>query len=219
MSEIVRIGESVTLIFGDNAAWLAALPSTHAVVSDPPYGINYRHSGGGRGVHPRRNIRAVANDNVPFDPSPLMRFDTVVVFGGNHFARRLPDGGSWHCWDKRGNGRGPDDSFADAEFIWTKAKTKTRVLNFLWKGICQDSENGQRRFHPTQKPIAAMEWCINRFTAPGATILDPYMGSGTTGVAALRCGRPFVGIELERDFFDIACKRIAAEHDRLKEAA
>lgn len=211
---IIKFG-SVTLVHGDNAEWLATLPAEFAVVSDPPYGINYKHSGGGKGLYQNRHSRTVANDNVPFDPTPLMRFDDVVIFGANHYCKRLPDGGSWSVWDKRGNGRGPDDSFADAEFIWTKRKQKTRVFNYLWKGICKDGENGIRRLHPTQKPIALMEWCIG-FTPSGATIVDPYMGAGTTGVAALRQGRPFFGIELERDHFDASCQRIEAEHARLQ---
>jgi hypothetical protein len=137
-----------------------------------------------------------------------MRFDEVLLWGGNHYCKRLPDGGTWHAWDKRGgNGRGPNDVFADVEFAWTKARTKSRVFNYLWKGICQDGEKSARRVHPTQKPIALMEWCIG-FTHPGATILDPYMGGGSTGIAAVRLGRPFIGMELQRDFFEAAVDRI-----------
>lgn len=216
MTEIVHIGNLATLILGDNAEALATLSASISVVSDPPYGIGYSHSGGGKGLVNRRDTRAIANDDKPFDPTPLMRFDDVLIFGANHYAKRLPDGGAWHCWDKRGgDGRGPDDSFADVEFMWTKRRTKSRVFNYLWKGICKDGENGIRRVHPTQKPIDLMAWCIERFTAPGTTILDPYMGGGSTGIAALRLGRPFIGIELQRDFFDAAVARVQAEHDRL----
>lgn len=212
----VQVGNLVTLHCGDNAQQLAALPASYALVSDPPYGIAYKHSGGGRGLVGHRDTRAVPGDDQPFDPAPLMRFDDVVIWGANHYAKRLPDGGAWHCWDKRGgNSRGPDDSFADVEFAWTKARTKSRVFNYLWKGICKDGENGIRRLHPTQKPIALMEWCIERFTAPGATIFDPYMGSATTAIAAMRLGRPFVGIEISTEFFDAAVDRVTAAHDRL----
>ena len=77
----------------------------------------------------------------------------------------------------------------------------------MWAGFQRDSEVGERHLHPTQKPVELMLWCLEFFQHSN-TILDPFMGSGTTGVACARLGRRFIGIEIEPKYFDIACKRI-----------
>jgi site-specific DNA-methyltransferase (adenine-specific) len=79
------------------------------------------------------------------------------------------------------------------------------MLRFMWDGICQDEKKGAR-YHPTEKPEAVMRWCLG-FTK-GQTVLDPYMGSGSTGVACMQLGRKFVGVEIEPKYFDVACERI-----------
>lgn len=193
------------LILGDCREILPTLGKVDAVVTDPPYGIAYQKGAGGRGKHTVRNIEAIAGDAEPFDPSPFLDSDDVILWGGNHFAARLPHG-RWLAWDKLA-GMDEFDSFSDVEFAWRKGRGKDRIFSHMWKGICKASEKaqGKERWHPTQKPIALMEWCVGMTTG---TVLDPFMGSGTTGVACARLARPFIGIEIEPRYFDIACRRI-----------
>jgi DNA modification methylase len=90
-------------------------------------------------------------------------------------------------------------------------------FSLLWKGIIQEEKiNGGKRWHPTQKPIGLMRWCIEQLPRPGTIILDPFMGSGTTGAAAVRLGRKFIGIEIEPKYFDIAKKRIVDAYSELE---
>ncbi len=86
------------------------------------------------------------------------------------------------------------------------------MFRHIWDGMVRDSERGVKRVHPTQKPIALMEWCL-KFMPKSELIYDPYMGSGTTGVACVRAGRAFIGCELEEEYFDAACERIRKELD------
>jgi site-specific DNA-methyltransferase (adenine-specific) len=200
------IGECV-LYLGDCREILPLLPKVDAVVTDPPYGISYQKGSGGKGAHSVRNIEAIQGDAQPFDPTPLLDYEDVILWGANHYASRLPHG-RWLAWDKLA-GMAEFDSFSDVEFAWRKGRGKDRVINHLWKGICKDSEKGggKERWHPTQKPIDVMAWCIRQTDA--RTIIDPFMGSGTTGVACVKLGRKFIGIEIEPKYFDIACKRIS----------
>lgn len=183
-----------------------------AVISDPPYGIGFAHGGGG-GKLARSTAfahEAIIGDDRPFDPSDFLRFRTVVLWGANHFAERLPSSAGWLIWDKR-DGVCSNDQ-ADCEIAWTNKTTPARIIRHLWNGMLKASERGESRVHPTQKPIAVMEWCLRQTTHHGETILDPFMGSGTTGVACAKLGRKFIGIEIEPKYFDIACRRIEAAY-------
>lgn len=120
--------------------------------------------------------------------------------GGNYF--ELPPTKCWLVWDKEVNG-----NFADAELAWTNLDKPVRLLRHMWNGMLR-KDGEERHGHPTQKPIGVMKWCINHLPEGSSTILDPFMGSGTTGVAAVQMGRNFIGIEREPKYFDIACKRI-----------
>lgn len=217
MSKCVQIGNA-TLYLGDCREILPALEGVGAIVSDPPYGIGYRHSGGMRGVTAAVGITKHANargtkplhgDDKPFDPSHLLGYGKVLLWGSDRFFARLPaDSGSWLCWDKS-LGRGPADSFVDAEFAWCNWRERRCVFRMLWKGICTENageENGTRE-HETQKPIRLMQWCVG-LVGGSEAVCDPYMGSGTTGVACANLGRPFIGIEIHEPYFDIACRRI-----------
>jgi site-specific DNA-methyltransferase (adenine-specific) len=182
-----------------------------AVVTDPPYGIGYRHgkvtSGKFRSRHHESRMRG---DSKPFDPAFLLALGVpVVLWGANFFSDKLP-GGGWLVWDKR---RGIEDvafSRSDAELAFTTATKQVRTFRHLWFGLCRDSEIG-RHLHPTQKPVALMRWCLEQLRLePGATIFDPYMGSGPVGVAAVELGFNYVGIEVDPVYFKVAKARIKA---------
>ncbi|MDG4895577.1 DNA methyltransferase [Mesorhizobium sp. WSM4976] len=193
-----------------------SLTTFDAVVSDPPYGIGFSHGAGGDGIGNGKyaskfNGVTIRGDDAQFDPSPwLAAARTVVLFGANHFADRLPSSPKWLVWDKR---RGlTRNDFADCEMAWTNQKGFARLINHYWNGMMRDSERGVPRVHPTQKPIAVMEWVLQETTKPGESVLDPYMGSGSTGIACLKLGRKFTGIEIDAGYFEIACDRIRKAH-------
>lgn len=158
---------------------------------------------------------AIHGDDEPFDPAPwLDAADIVCLWGAHKFADRLPPG-RWLVWDKVPTGKVRDQG--DGEAAWINSAGAMRIFRLLWDGVCVGSAarhevtSGQQRVHPTQKPEALMRWCIEQAKVPpGGTILDPYMGSGTTGVAAVQMRHPFVGIEIEPRYFDTACSRIEA---------
>ena len=206
---VEKIGDA-TLYLADCIEVLPTLEGVDAVVTDPPYGIRYRKGDGGKGIHSlgkhgRHHWKAIEGDDSPFDPRPLLAWP-CILFGADHFTKRLPDGGMFHVWDKDPFGRLSMDSFSDAELMWTSWTAKRRVFRYLWKGLCQQGR-GEKRHHPTAKPVATMEWCLD-FVPNSETILDPFMGSGTTGVACANLGRKFIGIEIDEGYFDIACERI-----------
>jgi site-specific DNA-methyltransferase (adenine-specific) len=212
----------VTLYHADYRDALPALNlGGFCVISDPPFGIGYVHSGiRGRiytgpsvaGNHERsvgRDRRRIKGDDEPFDPAPWLSFP-CLLWGANHFAQRLPVGGTWLAWDKSPDRRGPADSSADGEFAWCSVpKIKRNVFRFLWKGVaCEKAgENNGRRWHPSQKPLSLLVWCLKLL--PELPVLDPFCGSGTTLVAARDAGRKAVGIEIEERYCEIAARRLS----------
>lgn len=206
---VLRLSESVTIMHADCRDVLPL--ACDAVVTDPPYGIGYIKGTGGKGKHHRRNIEAIAGDDEPFDPSPLLQFQNVVMWGADHYAQRLPRG-RWLVWDKL-DGMEAWDSFSDVEVAWHNKPGAARIYRQLWKGVCRPGqENGADRLHPSQKPIALMQWCMTQAgISEGATVLDPFMGSGTTGIACIRTGRKFIGIEIDAAHFETARKRLEKE--------
>jgi DNA modification methylase len=124
-----------------------------------------------------------------------------IIFGGNYY--RFPASSCWLVWDKRINGQ-----FADCELAWTNLEKPVRRLEWMWNGMLRKGRE-ERNGHPTQKPVGVMEWCIQQLPAGCTTIMDPFMGSGTTGVACVNLGKRFIGIEREPKYFEIACSRIA----------
>ncbi|MEQ1618379.1 MAG: DNA methyltransferase [Gemmatimonas sp.] len=203
--EIVRIHDAV-LIRGDCHEIMPELLGTYdAIIADPPYGIRYdpRTQSGTRWW----DVKGIAGDAEPFDPTHLVGLsNTLVLFGANHFASRLPDSRRWFVWDKRPGMKSM--SFADCELAWCSVSGPARMIRYAWSGAHRQDERGEH-WHPTQKPIAVMRHIIEAVTKPGDVILDPYMGSGTTGIAALQSGRKFIGIEIERRWFAAAKKRLA----------
>ncbi len=211
MVKWVEIGDC-KLALGDCRDILPTLGPVDAVVTDPPYGIAHKAHANGKstGAQKRRNkaygSATIHGDDEKFDPSHLMGFPAVLLWGANHFAQSLPRG-RWLAWNKLGTLE-PWDSFSDVEFAWLNTRGSDRIFSLLWKGLAQGEKlGGGERFHPTMKPIRLMEWCLG-FLPDAKTVADPYMGSGTTGVACVNLGRSFIGIEREPSYFDIACRRI-----------
>lgn len=184
---------------------MPTLGKVDAILTDPPYGIGENS----RKVASRGNLASPKDYGVfNWDTAPpaqeiidLMRAISAnqIIFGGNYFS--LPPTSCWLVWDKQ---NGTND-FADCELAWTNLHKAVRRIYWRWNGMIRKGDDV--REHPTQKPIGVMEWCLG-FLPNAQTILDPFMGSGTTGVACAKLGRKFIGIELEPAYFDIACKRI-----------
>lgn len=135
----------------------------------------------------------------------LLRFGRCVIWGGNYFADALPPSPSWFVWDKRSGVLA--NSNADCELAWSNVGGAARLFSHLWAGMLRASESGAY-LHPTQKPVALMEWVLDRASEPGDLILDPYMGSGPVARAAANLGRRYIGVELEERYCEIAAKRL-----------
>lgn len=215
MVDWVEIGDC-RLALGDCREILPTLGKVDAVVTDPPYGIN-RDRGFGQGGFGKLGKRreCVKRYDGGWDnerPSGDLLAAVVgaanvhIIWGGQFFADALPAMGKWLIWDKQQT----MPSYGDGELAWTTlsgdaVKKFTLGLN----GIIARGETG---LHPTQKPVALLRWCIEQLPDDAHTILDPFMGSGTTGVACVKLGRKFIGIEIEPKYFDIACRRIEAAY-------
>ncbi len=214
MTEKVIIGNA-TLYHGDCREVLPGLPKHDLLLTDPPYGI-----GADAAAKAAADSRIKANGNskagrgwkdygkTDWDserPAPWLfgliqeKGDECVIWGGNYFTDLLPPSMRWLVWDKGQR----DFSLADCEFAWSSEHKAARVLTLSRGEALQDGKE-----HPTQKPVRLMSWCLEMHPQ-AMTVLDPFMGSGTTGVACIQLGRKFTGIERERKYFDIACERIA----------
>lgn len=226
--ERVTIGDA-ELWCGDCREIAPTLNGFDAVITDPPYGQSYKvdtfYKGGsrqhaviqrnGKTLNVMPNVYpSIKGDDEPFDPSYWLSYaPTVLLWGAHKFADRLPPGG-WLVWDKVPTGK--VRSQGDGEAAWINRDQPLRIFRLLWDGLCvgagarHEVTAGQKRYHPAQKPELLMAWCIQQAGTP-ANIIDPYMGAGSTGVAAVSLGRRFTGIESERRYFDIACERVAAK--------
>ena len=211
MKRIETIG-AATLYLGDCREILPTLGKVDAVVTDPPYGIGEARTGNATRskLAQSRDYGDASWDDTPIDPALLIQVKAAgrwqIIFGGNHYD--APSASCWLVWDKL---NGAND-FADCELAWTNLPKAVRRIQFRWNGMIR--QNGEPRGdHPTQKPIGVMDWAIGQLPDDANTILDPFMGSGTTGVACVKLGRKFIGIEIEPKYFDIACRRIQAAVD------
>jgi len=216
MVDPVHIGDA-TLYCADCRLILPTLTGVDAVVTDPPYGVgadknlraNKQH---GNAVAPSRDYGLGDWDSST--PSQelldaIILGNKAIIWGGNYF--QFKPSACWLVWDKD-NG---DNGYADCELAWTNLDGAVRKYRHRWMGMLQENMGRlkEERLHPTQKPIPLMAWCIG-FTQ--GTILDPFMGSGTTGVACARLGRKFIGVEISEPYFRISCERIKREYDQMK---
>jgi DNA modification methylase len=185
---------NATLYLGDCLEILPTLPKVDAVITDPPYGIGFGAShtkwSANRGV-----VLGEWDAAIPSVSFLLTIAPEIIIWGGERFS--LPISRGWLTWVK------PDaaPTFASTEFAWTNKDVPARHFSYAIGAV-----NAERVGHPTQKPEALMRWCVAKTTG---TVLDPFMGSGTTGVACMNLGRKFIGIEIEPKYFAIACERIA----------
>jgi DNA modification methylase len=206
-----------TLYNGDCLEVMKSIPdgSVDAVITDPPYGIK-RDKGfegfGGFGTPIARTQYEGAWDN---DRPSKEHFDQclrvgifVVLFGGNYFADILPRSTHWLVWDKLNT----MPTFGDCELAWTNSERKSvKKITRQYNGLIGKET---KRWHATQKPVDLMMTIIDQYTKPTDTILDPFMGSGTTGVACAKTGRNFIGIEIDEKYFEIAERRIKDAYDQ-----
>lgn len=220
MSRVERIGD-VTLYLGDCTPILHAMRGEQlasrgnvplSVVTDPPYGI-LNLAGDVAGAVVRKSPRQMGSgtlknrllnqSNVEWDIAPTAETFTLlrelsrwqIIWGGNYFP--LPPARAILVWDKEQ----PWENFSQVELAWTNLSRPAAIFK-------ESATRGTPdKVHPTQKPLSLMAWCLSLLPDAG-TVLDPYMGSGTTGVACVQLGLPFIGIERDRDHFNAACRRI-----------
>lgn len=196
-----------TLYLGDCAEILPIIGKVDAVITDPPYGLGMQSRADGGGVTSKASGARLYErsewDSAPPDKSIIDTLrdisGTQIIWGANHFSDLLPASSQWLIWNKIQR----NFSLADCEMAWTSQPRAARVFDC---SRAQTQIDGL--LHPTQKPISLMAWCIEQIKPSPGTVLDAFMGSGTTGVAAVQLGRNFIGIERDERYFEIACKRI-----------
>lgn len=202
-----ELAEGVICILGDCREVLPTLKRFDAVVTDPPYGIKRFKKAFGTSRFLGHGCETLG---IVWDKKPeastfemIMRASPLqIIWGANNFT--LPTSEYFLVWDKMQT----VDNFASAELAYSNIGVPAKVFRFSIQ-----KHNQIDKDHPTQKPVELMKWCLEQIPY-AKTILDPYMGSGTTGVAAIRLGRKFTGIEIEPKYFDIACRRVSREIDR-----
>jgi DNA modification methylase len=211
------LADGVEIWLGDARDCLPLIGAFGALVCDPPYGIGEaagkaktRTSGlASRLRDASRYKRDYGDADWDCEPIDGTLMDAcraharwAIIFGGNYYT--FPATSCWLVWDKL-NG---DTDFADCELAWTNLPKAVRRFRYLWNG-CMRMERDTEREHPTQKPVGVMAWALSHLPSDVDTVLDPFMGSGTTGVASVNRGLSFTGIEREECYFDIARRRIS----------
>ena len=206
--KIAYENENVQLWHGDCREWSG---KADAVVSDPPYGVDWKGPQG-RGVNTKggkhsqwKNV-TIQGDTEDFDPTPWLGFPRVVLWGFHNFPQHL-ERGSVLVWVKK-YADAWGTFLSDADLAWMKGGCGVYLSNTINPAKFQSE-----REHPTQKPVELMAWCMEKAKVPdGATVLDPYAGSGTTLIAALETGRKAIGVEIDARWVDVAVKRLERWH-------
>ncbi len=194
------------------------------IISDPPYGIgwdvDYAKS---REASIRRKVSngtadkcwregkhtPIYGDNKPFEPAWLLALQVpMILWGANHYADKLPSSPQWLIWDKKTE-RGAKNGFGDCEMAWVRGgdSSAVRIFRHMWCGYQRDSEISEGSLHPTQKPVALMQWCLTFFPQV-KNVADPYMGTGPVLIACKLAGIKCVGIEIVERYAEIAASRL-----------
>jgi DNA modification methylase len=214
IGDLFEIGEH-RLLCGDSTdsdsvAKLMNGEKADMVFTDPPYGIS--HSGKGiKGNAKENDFGEILGDNdvtVAVDAfnlcQSLFSDATMIFWGANYYSSCLPNGFGWLVWDKQREG----DTFSGAELAFVNKGVKVDVFRHQWHGMIKGSEMGEKRVHPTQKPIALADWCINEYAKESKTILDLFLGSGSTMVAAHQLKRKCYGMELDPKYCQVIVDRM-----------
>lgn len=194
------------------------------VFTDPPYGIsivqNNQVGGGGafgvgkeakkkgKFIKANKHKEVIGDDTIDVAVSAIkiikeLDIKTQIIWGGNYYANHLDNSNCWIVWDKQTG----DSTFADAELAWTNQETKVRVFQHRWSGMVKASEHGEKRVHPTQKPIALALWCFEHYGEKDKGVLDLFGGSGSTLIACEKTGRHCRMMELDPHYCDVIIKR------------
>ncbi len=204
--------DGITIYLGDCKKILPWLGSVDLLLTDPPYGIDAHKPRGNTGKN-KHILQRDYGEQGEWDKEPPPRWfldsaqdvaTTAILRGGNYYG--LPASSCWLVWDKD-NG---ENLYADCELAWTNMPKAVRKFKWKWHGFLQENNGDKKehRVHPTQKPLALMRWCLS-LVPEAQTVLDPFMGSGTTLVAARLEGRKAIGIEISERYCESAVKRLA----------
>jgi DNA modification methylase len=218
-STYIKIGEDIILYHADCMdiiPKISTLFDFDAIVTDPPYGLGEKVVDGkqmGRLLAKRDNQM---NKMCEWDKtapqgiidSLLKLLKPTIIWGGNYF--QLPPSRQWLMWDKGNSMR--NRSFAEGEMAWAWCSFDGNLRIKTYNPLLESLNN--KKYHPTQKPLEIMNWCLSKLPKDCKVVFDPFMGSGTTGVAAIKAGMKFIGIEKDKDYFDVAVKRIKEAYDQ-----
>jgi site-specific DNA-methyltransferase (adenine-specific) len=212
----------IELLNIDCIEYMATLPDKafDLAVVDPPYGIGFgdynRTNKAGNG----ERIKANKYKNKNWDDSPpdaqyfkeLKRISiNQIIWGGNYFFNILGNSKGLICWYKHQ----PVDNFSDCEFAWNSINKPAKVFNYPYYGNIEGKTSASKKVHPTQKPVALYKWILTHYAKQGDRILDTHLGSGSSAIAAHNMGFDFVGCELDKDYYDAACKRFKEQTKQL----
>lgn len=209
MSDIVTIGEA-TLYHGDCLEILPTLPKVDLVLTDPPFGMGNFVQVTGRLMGRGKNIgKPVTWNDAPPDGSVFKQLRSMskhrIIWGANFFNCFEDDGGAI-VWVKNQ----PMPNFSKADIASCTHFRKTEVVSITWRNF--EAARLAMTDHPCERPVSLYEWCLNYIPNCTGMVLDPFLGSGSVAIACANLGRKFIGIEIERKYFDIACERIAAAY-------
>lgn len=214
-----------SFICGDCMQGMVAINDKHfgLALVDPPYGKNSDYEVGRHSFNKRGNAWAKPKyyENKGWDKKPptkiywreLFRVSkNQIAWGGNHF--KLPLKNEWIVWNKKtGN-----STYGDCELAWTSFNGAVRLFEYRWHGMLQENMRcKEERIHPTQKPVALYRWLLQNYATPGQIVVDTHVGSASSLIACEQMNFPYVGFEIDHDYFDAACKRILQARELLKQ--
>jgi len=209
---------TIEILNMDCMEYMKTLPDKafYLAIVDPPYGIGKNaHRSASRSKAAKTTDWGAFDQNWDRECPPVEYFFELervsknqIIWGANHMMHRIQKGSPcWIVWDKDNSG-----CFADCELAYTSFKTAVRKFEFRWNGMIQaDMKNKETRIHPTQKPVALYKWLLANYAKEGDRILDTHLGSGSSAIAAHYGGFDFVGTELDKDYYEAACKRFNEE--------